>query len=130
MIRSRQMRLQLLLRIFDGIEGCFGIEASLIFSMTSLHLPIMTRCRGFDGVKADVQMIQCYFKLCELFALQTIGEFVSIIGLDTFDWKLEEVDTMNQKLGGRMRTMFIEDFEITKAGVLVDGGELIELGAG
>ena len=65
-----------------------GIKLFIVFSMTALHLSIMSGCVRTNEFVADAELRQGCFKQCGLIFLvciQTIGKLHSIIRLDAFD---------------------------------------------
>lgn len=76
----------LLGEVIEGVEIVTGVKALLVLPVTALHLAVVARFIGTDDLLADPQLSGYGLKQGRQVPLavgETVGEFKSIIGLDT-----------------------------------------------
>lgn len=99
-----------------------SIKLLIIFSVTALHLAVVTGCIRPNKLVADAKARQFQFKHCWLFAFfgqEAVREFCTIVSLYTFDKTGELSNHMAQKNRRRIRIMFLKRFDIAETAVFV-----------
>lgn len=119
--------------ILKRIKCMSGIKSLVIFTMTALYLSIMSGCKGADQFMPDTQLLQANLKqgrfIRPTIRRETLCELLSIICLYAFNGEWENFYQVFQKDLGGIGTVFLKSLHKTPAGVLINGGILIELAA-
>lgn len=106
-----------------------SIKAFIVFSMTSLYLPIMPWCIGTDKFMSYPMLFQTKLEQGRfvLFRGETVGKLSPVICLDTLNGAGKGFHKVIHKKGGRVGAVFLKSFHKTPSGILVDSGILEEL---
>ena len=120
-------------KVGEGIEATDVIETPLILTVTALHLSIVPGRVGADELVANPQFFRSGFKEgLEITAAvgEAIGEFKAVIGLDTFNGNTlagKMRSDLRKEISGGIRALLLVSGQNAIAGILVDGGVLIQL---
>ena len=82
-----------------------GIKILIIFSVRTLYLAIMTRCVWFNKLVLYPTLFEASLKQCEsgfLRTAQSLGKFLTVIGLNALNGKFECLEHMLKKNSRRI----------------------------
>lgn len=83
-VRTAQITLHLLLKVFKRIEAQIVVETLLIISMTSLYLSVMPWSPRTDKLMLDFSVIAKHIKWMNTLGIDEMSKFRTIISLNDF----------------------------------------------
>ena len=120
---------QLLCEILKGIKRVGGIEAFVVLTVASFHLPIMSGSKRPYDLVPDAVPLQMNLEHRGLIPISSkaVGEFRTVVCLDALNRAGKGFYQMFQEHGGRISIVFFKSLHKTPSGKLVNGCVLEEL---
>ena len=116
--------------VIEGKEGMRSIEFFVILTVTAFYFAVMSGSVRLDQLVTNTKILTGFFEKGQFGSggvVETVGEFETIVCLDTFDQIRELLKAVPEKDGRGISAALIERFEVAESRVFVNHSVLIEL---
>ena len=106
------------MKILEGIELVGSVKGFVVLAMAALDLAVVPRRIGSDTLMPNAQVCESLIEqggTIRFGGIHRIGEFGTVVCLDTFNAKRELLHAMTDKNRRRIGIMVFECFQVTKA---------------
>lgn len=116
--------------IIEREELVRSVKFLVVFAVTALNFTVVPWRIRPDKFVADTELGKCFLKergTVGFGLVQPVGEFRTVVGLDTRNGIGESFHNMAKKNAGRIGVVFLKGLEIAETGILIDKGVLVKL---
>ena len=105
-----------------------SVEVFVVFAMAAFNLAVVPWREDTDELVPDTEIVKRFLKESGAHcfrAVHPVSELRAVVRLDALNGEGKLLHAMTDKLGGRIGAVLFEGFEIAKAAVFVNEGELV-----